>query len=231
MPTDVMERYDYSLFWRQLCVATAFFAGAGVALWAVSTSQLPVDTKIGLALGVIGVPALVTSTWQYVVSFHLFLSSRNSSIDAIHGRSRFLADVLEVLSSFALGVGLWRLFDSGMTDATKIGVATGCIGVPLKLIGYYVNTKLLVSSSHCCYLQPVPGAQLGPNLGSYAILGTIIWKLSTSTLSVTTKLSIGMAILGARQTLRDRLARRYYICHYDHIEEAYKCPGRPWWAL
>jgi hypothetical protein len=200
----------------QHAVVAAFLAGVGVALWALATSALPVDSKIGLALGIIAIPAFSTSASFRIATNPIFggrvahpfffYSEQVMSEESLADRCRrsliaILADGATAAAYSALGIALWKLFVSSLSDAAKIGVSVGAIGVPLMILqGSHFGKERPVQDSGEAPFRPafMVIRKVMARLGGLSILAMAIWKVSTaSSLSVSAKLGIGLAILSA----------------------------------
>jgi hypothetical protein len=126
----------------------AWFAGAGVAIWALATSALPVDARIGLVLGVVAIPAFSPVVWYHIATNSVFRHDQDDGYLTPKDGSDRPGQLLRVLTGtlaggvaaalcFALGVGLWKLFTSSLSDAAKIGVSVGGVGFPLFFRGVF----------------------------------------------------------------------------------------------
>ncbi|KAK3299816.1 uncharacterized protein B0H64DRAFT_447737 [Chaetomium fimeti] len=182
----------------QRVVKAALFAGIGVAIWAISTSALPVDARIGLALVVVRLRVLGTSTW-----FNSIQSSQNDSSTWIdfHDNCRIRLpvhplwfDAARAILCSALGVALWKLFTSPLSDAAKVGVAVGVMPVPIAVLGLpFVVSESVRRSDWRNLLMAMAVITIRGVVAYLPIQAVVIWKISTATtLSVSTKLGVGV---------------------------------------
>ncbi len=211
----VIPRIPLRLRLLQQAALVAFLSSVGVALWALATSSLPVDTKIGLALGVIGIPAFSAPTCYHIVTNpilggrmihpHFYQNYEDPERSLGSKLRHFLiattADGIMAALCAAYGVAMWKLFTSPLSDATKIGVSIGAVGVPLALVSRLVPRRPPSERIGALSLRNVFLKATGV-LSEFSILAVAIWKLSTaSSLSVSAKLGIWVAIVGSRELL------------------------------
>lgn len=186
--------------WRERALTVLLFAGAGVGLWAVATSTLPVDSRIGLGLVVFRFPVLFTLT-----SSHSVIPRQIDSVVWCYitpgRRARLPAhplwfDAARAVLCSVLGVALWKLFTSPLSDATKIGVAVGAMGVPLMLLGLpFRMPSVVLDTDGMSVMRVISVITWGGVFGFLPIQAVGIWKVSTaSSLSVDAKLGIGVVI-------------------------------------
>ncbi|KAH6853205.1 hypothetical protein B0I37DRAFT_409397 [Chaetomium sp. MPI-CAGE-AT-0009] len=128
----------YLLGRTQLIVKAALFIGAGVAVWAVSTSALPVDARIGLALVIFRFPSFAIWTWAESTPPSRMDSSYRLDL-MYHSFVQLPAhpiwfDAARVAFCSALGFALWELLTSSIS--TGVSAKLG-LGVAFYL-SYYV---------------------------------------------------------------------------------------------
>ncbi|KAK0742609.1 hypothetical protein B0T18DRAFT_167344 [Schizothecium vesticola] len=178
----------------QRVAAAAFYSGVAVAIWGVATCALPIETRIGLALGVVVFPSLFTTPWR-LFGRRRFVGFFFRYDDSISSPSSSWTDIIVYTSGIAMwaavGVSLWKLFSSTASDATKIGVAIGLIGFPLITIGPLLSFHFEDEKSfHLARLS-----LYAVRLGFSFIFGVMFWRLCISPLSVDAKVGVGASVI------------------------------------
>jgi hypothetical protein len=178
----------------------ALYAGAGVALWAVATSALPIDTRIGIALVVLRLPVIVTLTWSHSIprgrigsDAWCYLTPKRRFQLPAHA---LWFDATRAAIVFGLGVTLWKVFTSDLSDTAKIGVAVGAMGIPLMLLGMlFILSEFVRDLDSKNIFRTITIVSWGGVLGFLPIQAMAVWKVSTaSSLSISAKLGIGVTL-------------------------------------
>ncbi len=167
--------------------ALASYAGVGISIWKLSMSSLPTNDKIGIGFGAIGVTAFLLPPISPPMIIIDFLDavlpypagderSKNDRGFWFHLR----VAVTNFVFSGAMGVAMWKLLTSSLSDNAKIGIILGAISVPLFLVAFALDDDkallfILLAVGDCFALA--------------------IWKLAISSLSDTAKLGLSALIV------------------------------------
>ncbi|KAH6651316.1 hypothetical protein F5144DRAFT_589559 [Chaetomium tenue] len=168
----------------QAIIKLALFIGAAVGLWAIATSTLPIDTRIVLFTLTSShtiMPAMMDSVaWCY-------LTPKLRVRLLVHP---LLFDTTRAALCSVMGVALWKLFTSSLSDDSKIGVAIGTMA--------WVRISSWGGLAKAIALIPWGGV-----LGFLPIQAVATWKVSTA---ASLAVSLGNIILSPSRPVPPLLA-------------------------
>lgn len=211
-PIDGIRREFRKIYAIVMIPTAMFFAGVGVALWRLCISSLPNSTKLGLAFGVVSIPAFQTTVWSILPTFlpprPLRPAKRDDGYDTVPPPPGQLGEPTSIAMGprrdlpwftwwmcfkalwasivyVGVGIGLWRFLDSPtISREVKLGVSLGVIAPASSVVGR--NLYLWIS----------------------VIAGVVVWVISVADLELWTQayynmlcVSIPIALLDAIEAI------------------------------